>query len=149
MRQMVKVNLDGSSERIFGVLKDLAAYESWLGFVDSVESLEAEGNLACWQVTLRAQIGPFARLKQLRMVLVEDEAPRVIRFVRRETDGKEHSNWELLVLIDGREGGGCSVTMEVSYSGKFWSLPLQSVFHSHVDAAKDLLQQTFAEEEDS
>ena len=35
MRQMVKVDLDGSPQQIFGVLKDLEAYESWLGFVDS------------------------------------------------------------------------------------------------------------------
>ncbi|MDG2301845.1 MAG: hypothetical protein P8L22_08725 [Acidimicrobiales bacterium] len=149
MRQMVKVDLDGSPQQIFGVLKDLEAYENWLGFVDSIETLEAEGDLPCWQVTLRAQIGPFARLKQLRMVLIEDEAPRIIRFVRRETDGKEHSDWELSVLIDGRAGSSSSVSMELSYSGKFWSLPLQSVFNSHVDAAKSLLQQTFAGDEDS
>tara|TARA_B100001250_G_scaffold288652_1_gene250401 strand:+ start:50 stop:499 length:450 start_codon:yes stop_codon:yes gene_type:complete len=149
MRQMVKVDLGGSPQQIFRVFKDLRVYEILLGFVDSVETLETEGSLPCWQVTLRAQIGPFARLKQLRMVLVEDEAPRVIRFVRRETDGKDHSDWEILVLVDGREGGGCSVSMEVSYSGKFWSLPLQSVFNSHVNAAKDLLQQAFPVDEDS
>lgn len=149
MRQVVQVDLDGSAEQIFDVLKNLEAYESWLGFVDSVKALEAEVHMPCWQVTLRAQIGPFARLKKLRMVRVEEEAPRVIRFVRRETDGKEHSDWELLVLIEEQESVRCSVNMEVSYSGRFWSLPLQSVFISHVDTAKNLLQQTFAEDESS
>ena len=140
---MVKVDLYGSPQQIFGVLKDLEAYESWLGFVDSVETLEAEGNLACWQVTLRAQIGPFARLKKLRMVRVEEEAPRVIHFVRRETDGKDHSDWELLVHIGERESGGSSISMEVSYSGRFWSAPLQNIFNSELATAIDRIQDTF------
>ncbi len=143
MRQVVKVDLDGSPVQVFDVLKDLEAYESWLGFVDSVETLGAEGNLPCWQVTLRAQIGPFARLKKLRMVRVEDEAPRVIRFVRRETDERNHSDWELLVHIKKREGSGSSISMEVAYSGRFWSAPLQSIFDAELATAIDRIQDTF------
>ena len=144
MKQVIEVDLDSSSDKIFNVLNNLEAYENLLGFVDCVEALESEEGVPCWLVTLRAKIGPFARLKKLRMARTEEKRPEVVRFSRRETDGKNHSDWELCILLKEQGGDRCLVIIEVSYSGRFWSAPLQSVFNSHVDTAKDLLQQTFS-----
>ncbi len=141
VKQVIEVDLDGSPEQIFATLKDLANYQSWLGFIDTVDT---DGGDTSWIVTLRAQVGPFARLKKLRMVRVEEHVPESIRFSRRETDSKDHSDWDLHVTINEKEGVGCSVQMVVSYSGRFWSVPLQAVFTSHVETAKVRLQETFS-----
>ena len=141
VKQVIEVDLDGSPEQIFATLKDLANYQNWLGFIDTVDT---DGGDASWIVTLRAQVGPFARLKKLRMMRVEELVPESIRFSRRETDSKDHSDWDLHVTINEKEGVGCSVQMVVSYSGRFWSVPLQAVFTSHVEAAKVRLQETFS-----
>ena len=141
VRQVIEVDLDGSPEQIFAALADLANYQNWLGFIDTVDT---DGGDASWIVTLRAQVGPFARLKKLRMVRVEELVPESIRFSRREIDSKDHSDWDLYVTINENEGVGCSVQMVVSYSGRFWSVPLQAVFTSHVETAKVRLQETFS-----
>ena len=144
VRQVIEVDLNGSSEQIFSALSDLANYKNWLGFIDTIDTVDADGGSACWIVTLRAQVGPFARLKKLRMVRVEEDFPELIRFSRKETDSKDHSDWDLHVTINEKEGVGCSVQMGVSYSGRFWSVPLQAVFTSHVETAKVRLQETFS-----
>tara|TARA_B100000953_G_C18001674_1_gene415320 strand:+ start:1067 stop:1519 length:453 start_codon:yes stop_codon:yes gene_type:complete len=144
MKQVIEVDLDSSSEKIFNVLNNLEAYENLLGFVDCVEALEPEAGIPCWLVTLRAKVGPFSRLKKLRMARTEEKRPEVVRFSRREIDDKNHSDWELLIHLEDQGDNRCSVYVEVSYSGRFWSGPLQSVFNSHVDTAKHLLQQTFS-----
>ena len=141
VRQVIEVDLDGSPEQIFATLADLANYQNWLGFIDTVDT---DGGDTFWIVTLRAQVGPFARLKKLRMVRVEELVPELIRFSRREIDSKDHSDWDLYVTINEKEGVGCSVQMVVSYSGRFWSVPLQAVFTSHVETAKVRLQETFS-----
>ena len=144
VRQVIEVDLNGSSEQIFSALSDLANYKNWLGFIDTIDTVDAAGGGACWIVTLRAQVGPFARLKKLRMVRVEEDFPELIRFSRKETDSKDHSDWDLHVTINENEGVGGSVQMVVSYSGRFWSVPLQAVFTSHVETAKVRLQETFS-----
>ena len=149
VRQVIEVDLNGSSEQIFSALADLANYKNWLGFIDTIDTVDADRGGACWIVTLRAQVGPFARLKKLRMVRVEDNFPGLIRFSRKETDSKDHSDWDLHVTINEKESMGCSVQMVVSYSGGFWSVPLQAVFTSHVETAKVRLQKTFSSNDDS
>ena len=149
VRQVIEVDLNGSSEQIYIALSDLANYKNWLGFIDTIDTVDADGGSACWIVTLRAQVGPFARLKKLRMVRVEEDFPELIRFSRKETDSKDHSDWDLHVTINEKDGVGCSVQMGVSYSGRFWSVPLQAVFTSHVETAKVRLQETFASNDDS
>ena len=146
VRQVIEVDLNGSSEQIFSALADLANYKNWLGFIDTVDIDTGD---TCWIVTLRAQVGPFARLKKLRMVRVEEDFPKLIRFSRKETDSKDHSDWDLHVTISEKGDMGCSVQMVVSYSGGFWSVPLQAVFTSHVETAKVRLQETFASNDDS
>ena len=149
VRQVIEVDLNGSSEQIFSALSDLANYKNWLGFIDTIDTVDADGGSACWIVTLRAQVGPFARLKKLRMVRVEEDFPELIRFSRKETDSKDHSDWDLHVTINEKESMGCSVQMVVSYSGGFWSVPLQAVFTSHVETAKVRLREMFSSNDDS
>ena len=144
MRQVIEVDLNGSSEQIYIALADLANYKNWLGFIDTIDTVDADGGGACWIVTLRAQVGPFARLKKLRMVRVEEDFPELIRFSRKETDSKDHSDWDLHVTISEKGDMGCSVQMVVSYSGGFWSVPLQAVFTSHVETAKVRLRKMFS-----
>ena len=149
MRQVIEVDLNGSAEQIFSALSDLAYYKNWLGFIDTIDTVDADGGDACWIVTLRAQVGPFARLKKLRMVRVEEDFPKLIRFSRKETDSKDHSDWDLHVTISEKGDIGCSVQMVVSYSGGFWSVPLQAVFTSHVETAKVRLREMFPSNDDS
>ncbi len=149
VRQVIEVDLNGSSEQIFSALSDLANYKNWLGFIDTIDTVDADGSGACWIVTLRAQVGPFARLKKLRMVRAEEDFPESIQFSRRETDSKDHSDWDLHVTINEKESMGCSVQMVVSYSGRFWSVPLQAVFTSHVETAKVRLREMFPSNDDS
>ena len=146
MRQVIEVDLNGSSEQIYIALADLANYKNWLGFIDTVDIDTGD---TCWIVTLRAQVGPFARLKKLRMVRVEEDFPKLIRFSRKETDSKDHSDWDLHVTISEKGDMGCSVQMVVSYSGGFWSVPLQAVFTSHVETAKVRLREMFPSNDDS
>ncbi|MCH1512312.1 MAG: SRPBCC family protein [Acidimicrobiales bacterium] len=140
MRQMIEVDLRSSPEQVFSALENLKAYEKWLGFIDVVEELDIGTEVPCWDVTLRAEIGPFSRLKKLRMVRFVSEPYKEIGFVRRESDDKVHSDWNLNVRIESKETNRCTVFLEVTYSGRFWSKPLQGVFNSHVAAAKDLLR---------
>ncbi len=144
MRQVIEVDLNGSSEQIYIALADLANYKNWLGFIDDIDTVDIDAGNTCWIVTLRAQIGPFARLKKLRMVRVEEDFPKSIRFSRKETDSKDHSDWDLHVTISEKGDMGCSVQMVVSYSGGFWSVPLQAVFTSHVETAKVRLRKMFS-----
>ena len=109
VRQVIEVDLNGSSEQIFSALSDLANYKNWLGFIDTIDTVDAAGGGACWIVTLRAQVGPFARLKKLRMVRVEEDFPELIRFSRKETDSKDHSDWDLHVTINEKESMGLSL----------------------------------------
>ena len=146
VRQVIEVDLNGSSEQIYIALADLANYQNWLGFIDTVDT---DGGDTSWIVTLRAQVGPFARLKKLRMVRVEEDFPELIRFSRKETDSKDHSDWDLHVTISEKGDMGCSVQMVVSYSGGFWSVPLQAVFTSHVETAKVRLREMFPSNDDS
>tara|TARA_Y100001970_G_scaffold199704_1_gene242917 strand:- start:119 stop:577 length:459 start_codon:yes stop_codon:yes gene_type:complete len=144
VRQVIEVDLNGSSEQIYIALADLANYKNWLGFIDDIDTVDIDAGNTCWIVTLRAQIGPFARLKKLRMVRVEEDFPKSIRFSRKETDSKDHSDWDLHVTISEKGDMGCSVQMVVSYSGGFWSVPLQAVFTSHVETAKVRLRKMFS-----
>jgi hypothetical protein len=140
MRQMIEVDLKSSPEQVFSALENLKAYENWLGFIDVIEEFDTEAGVPCWDVTLRAEIGPFSRLKKLRMVRFVSEPYKEIGFTRRESDDKVHSDWNLSVRIKSEDADSCTVFLEVAYSGRFWSKPLQGVFNSHVAAAKDLLR---------
>ena len=111
-------------DRLFAWVEDLAVYPQWMRLVHHVGPVtEAEG-LPAWQVELRAEVGPFARSKALRMVRTEHDEPHRVTFERSELDGRQHSPWTLRATVDGEAGSGVdesTLTMELRYGGSLWS----------------------------
>ncbi len=142
MRQSVELVVKASTEEAFAALRDLETYRDWLGFIHSVDELVA-ANETSWNVVLRSELGPFARMKKLRMVRTSELPYSSVTFSRVEIDGKEHSNWTLDVSCLSLTETTTQLSLTVVYSGGFWSRPLESVFNSHVEDAKVKLREYF------
>tara|TARA_B100000902_G_scaffold399229_1_gene469132 strand:- start:1668 stop:2102 length:435 start_codon:yes stop_codon:yes gene_type:complete len=143
MRQTVELTVKADSGSVFDAFSDLENYLEWLGFIDSVEPVTNGNGDLSWTVVLRSQLGPFARMKKLRMVKNREEPNSSISFVRVELDEKEHSSWDLEVMCQPVSDDSTRVKLTVSYSGKFWSRPLEVAFNSQVEDAKIRLTQYF------
>ncbi len=125
------------------VLADLATYPSWNDLVSSAEPVEeANGDPGpAWLTTLRAQVGPFARSKQLRFVRDRQEDHDdhfTVRFVRRELDGRDHAAWIMEAEVEP-VASICSVTLTLSYEGGLWIPALGTVLHSAIERATERL----------
>ena len=85
MKRTIEIRVNAPVEKVFETLRDLVIFQTLLGFVDSVEpeTPESDSELAAWQVTLRARIGPLSRMKRLRMVRTKDNANSDIIFSRQ------------------------------------------------------------------
>ena len=95
------------SDVLFAHVDDLGRYPDWLEIVERAEAAELhpdDDGDAAWMVDLRGRLGPLARSKRLRMVRTELQAPDLVRFERREHDGREHSPWVLDARVDERRG---------------------------------------------
>ncbi len=134
VKHTIAADIDADSERLFGVVADLATYPSWLELVTKVEP-DGDG----WLVTLRAKVGPFARSKRLRMIRTVAESPSTVRFERHELDGREHSPWVMDALVSAH-GSGSHVDIVLSYGGRLWSGPLEAVLGSQVSSGVPRLQ---------
>lgn len=123
MRTTESIVLDTPAEDVFPHVADLDAYPAWLPLVHTATSDAAhEGDAGpAWIVELRAQVGPFARSKRLRMVRVEHEPPRVAAFERAETDGREHARWSLRVQVSEHAGPTTRLSMHLAYDGGLWT----------------------------
>ena len=64
MQKSILLDVNAEPELVFDVLSDLKNYPLWLSFIQKVENTDIHES---WMVTLRSQIGPFSRLKKLRM----------------------------------------------------------------------------------
>jgi hypothetical protein len=117
-------------------------YAMWLDFIDSVEPIESEGD-PVWVLVLKAQLGPFSRMKKLRMAKVLSDHHRMIRFRREEVSGKDVSDWSIDVIFEQLDLNVTQITFEVSYSGKLWSRALETAFNSYVERARIDLQSYF------
>ena len=133
-------------EQLYAVMADLATYPSWLELVDRAEPAPSPDDGAdpaepAWTVTLRARIGPLARSKRLRMVRTVDDG-RLVRFERRELDGRDHSDWTLSAEVEAvdEEPWRSRVRLELAYGGSLWSGLLDGVLQSAADDATDRLQ---------
>lgn len=108
-----------SPEVLFDLLADLATYPEWLDIV--ARAVPAEGHPddegAAWSVDLRGRLGPLARSKRLRMVRTVRDAPREVRFERREHDGRRHSPWVLQARVAEAADGSSELTMHMHYGG--------------------------------
>ena len=143
MKHSSELIVQANPATVAEVLADLATYPSWNDLVSSAEPVEAvDGDPGpAWLTTLRAQVGPFSRSKQLRFVrdrLEDHEDHCSVRFIRRELDGREHAAWimeaevEPVALIS-------SVTLTLSYEGGLWIPALGTVLHSAIERATERL----------
>ncbi len=127
---------------LFEHVDDIADYPAWMPLIHDVERLasDSESDTPAWMVELRAQVGPFARSKRLRMERTELEQDRVAVFERREADGREHSEWILRADLEVDGDGRTVLTMTMSYDGSLWAGPiLERVLDYQVRRGRDQL----------
>jgi hypothetical protein len=129
---------DVAPRELFEHVDDIEVYPAWMPLVHAVERLD--GETPAWMVELRAQVGPFARSKRLRMERTEFEQDRVAVFERREADSREHSEWILRADLDVAHDGRTILTMTLSYGGSLWAGPiLERVLDDQVRRGSDRL----------
>ena len=142
MRRTETVTVQAEIEHAYSVLSELTTYTEWLNFIDSVELVESVDDLV-WMLVLKAQLGPFSRMKKLRMARVASEPRKLIRFERKEISGRDASDWSIDVKFKQLDLETTEITFVVSYSGKFWTRTLESVFNTYVDQARTDLKAYF------
>lgn len=105
-------------DELFHWVEDLGRYPRWLDIVPRAVAAEPHPDDPgpAWSVDLRGRLGPLARSKRLRMVRTTCDAPRQVRFERREHDGREHSAWTLTATVVP-DAGGSTLTMHLHYGG--------------------------------
>lgn len=126
MQTTESVVVDVAPSVVYPFVADLAAYPAWMRLVHDAETLPvADGAPPAWSVEIRAQVGPFARSKRLRMERVDAVADRSAVFERAEVDGRQHARWALRVELDddSSESGrpSTTVTMHLAYDGRLWT----------------------------
>lgn len=123
-------------DELFAWIDDLQRYPEWLTIVVTASPTAAgAGEEAAWLVDLRGRLGPFARSKRLRMVRVDCDAPRHVRFERAETDGRRHSPWTLDATVEPLEGG-CRLTMTLHYGGGLWAPVLERMLRDEIEQGR-------------
>jgi len=126
--------IPGSPEQVFSLVDDLGAYPSWMELVHGVTVAEPAGIQPAWDVELRAQVGPFARSKRLRMVRVVHEPHHRVVFERIEVDGRRHSPWILRASLRELGRDEVELVMTLEYGGALWTgAVLQRVLDDHVE----------------
>lgn len=129
------VMLTASPEEVFELVDDLDRYPQWMDLVHDVDEVPiTDGHLRSWDVELRAQVGPLARSKRLRMSRTIHEPTGRVVFERSEVDGKRHSSWVLESGLTERESGEVELTMTLTYGGNLWTgAVLERVLDDHVE----------------
>ncbi len=132
-------------ERTFGLVDDLGEYPAWLRMVhaatptDDTVAPDAGAAEVAWIVELRAQVGPFARSKRLRMVRSIHEPTERVRFERAERDGRSHAPWTLEVELEpapvpSTAPASTRLTMRLHYGGRlFTGAVLQRVLDDEIE----------------
>lgn len=107
--------MEAAPAAVLAEVADLPSYPEWHGMVHEVE-VAGDG----WLVDLGTKVGPFTKSMRVRLVRAEaaSEGQGQVRFVRAETDGKEHSHWELEGEVDPPTGDGpCTLHFRLRYDG--------------------------------
>ena len=135
MRIERSVRLAATPELAFSMVDDLGRYPEWMDLVhDVVEGPPTPDDEPVWDVELRAQVGPLARSKRLRMVRTVHEPSRRVVFERREVDGRQHSPWILESTLDAERADTVELTMLLTYGGNLWTgAVLERVLDDHVE----------------
>ena len=139
MDLVVEHTLDSTCASLFSVVSDLGRYPEWMGIVHSARLV---GD-AVWEIQLRARVGPFARSKKLTMARTAMDAPRSVSFERRETDGRSHGEWNLVVDVR-QDGSGAQLAMTLHYGGRLWSSVVERVLFDEIEASKKRLEALLA-----
>ncbi len=123
----------------------LDRYPAWLSIVPRAVPLDdADGGRPAWLVDLRARIGPLARSKRLRMVRSESiEGERVV-FVREELDGRSHGEWSMVAEVSSL-GDGCTLSMELTYEGRFGVSVLERLLADEIERSRERLLELVAD----
>ena len=141
----ITTNLDVAPAAVFAVVSDLTTFPDWLDLVHRVEPSTAEDDDPgpAYAVTLRANVGPFSRSKRLRMCRAQlDASAGHVAFVRRETDGRQHSDWKMTADVAAGTGtDGSVVSIRLEYSGQMWSNLLDGALEHAVERATRKLAQ--------
>ena len=116
MRTEATLEAPTSLTRLRPYVIDLGEYPRWMPLVHRA-TVAGPG---AWDVELRAKVGPFARSKRLRMVRSESQSPSLVRFERREIDGRTHAPWVLTATITS-SGGTSTLTMHLHYGGSLFT----------------------------
>lgn len=140
MKRNVTVDTEASAAALFDVVADLATYPEWLDIVSSVDVADPDpgDNGPAWFITLRAQIGRFARSKRLRIVRVDIDPGVRATFARRELDDREHSDWDMVAVVSPTTTGS-RLTLDLAYSGRLWSNVLDALLGDEVEQALERL----------
>jgi hypothetical protein len=142
----------GPPDQVFAMVDDLTVYPTWRDLVHEVEEHAPTDDRRTWNVELRAQVGPFARSKRLRMVRVVHETPRRVVFEREEIDGRRHSPWVLTAVLrpETADPATTRLTMTLTYGGNLWTgAVLQRVLDEHVERGATALCALVAEPDGS
>ena len=128
-------------ERLFATIEDLGDYPDWLEIVQRAVPAEPhpddQGQLA-WLVDLRGRLGPLARSKRLRMVRTVCQSPTMVRFERREHDGRQHADW----VLEGEvttDTGATRLVMRLHYGGSFGGSMLERLLGDAIDRSRPAL----------
>ena len=142
MKHSSDLEVEADAETIVETLSDLSTYPLWNDLVSAASATPAiDGDEGpAWLTTLRAQVGPFARSKQLRFVRDDHlVAPEIdgwlIRFVRREADERTHASWTMDVQVTDLAGPMSAVTLTLSYDGGLWVPALGAILGGAIDRA--------------
>ena len=133
--------LDAEPAAVLAVVEDLSTYPRWLDLVRLAEPVHG-ADVPSWDVELRATVGPFARSKRLHMVRARHEVTGgggVVRFERREPEGRRHSPWVLTALVEPGEASGTALTMRLHYGGSLWGPVLDRVLADAVERGRSTL----------
>ncbi len=135
-----------SPAALFEVVADLGTYPDWLDIVGRAESTpSADGDVGpAWLVDLQGQLGPLRRSKRLRMVRTECEAPRSVRFERRDVDGRDHSDWVLHATVADGEDGGSRLEVHLHYGGSLWVPLLDRLLADEIRSSRRRLAELVA-----
>jgi hypothetical protein len=136
-----------SPERLFASVEDLSDYPDWLEIVERAEPAPAhdgDDGDAAWLVDLRGRLGPLARSKRLRMVRTRLDAPNLVRFERREHDGRQHADWVLEAQVDpgdpANPGEPASrLEMRLHYGGTFGGMVLERLLGDAIERSRPAL----------
>jgi hypothetical protein len=139
MRIERTVRLVAEPATVFEWVEDLDRYPQWMDLVHHVVAVADDGGRRAWDVELRANVGPFARSKRLRMRRSVHEPDRRVVFERAEVDGRSHSSWvlesTLRPTIDAVE-----LMMTLTYGGNLWTgAVLERVLDDHVERGASAL----------